>query len=96
MPLCLPPLGGFLESSRVPQILIDLVCLFIYLWRDSRIFTEWYLRRSRTQIPFGLLKQGPERGPALQVSSEGLDRKLGPGNLRHFFRKSSIKNPIDS
>ena len=62
------PLGGL--PSRVPQILIDLVCLFVccLLWRDSRIFTEWYLRRSRTQIPFGLLKQGPERGPALQVS----------------------------
>ena len=60
------PLGGL--PSRVPQILIDLVCvLFVCLWRESRIFTEWYLRLLQTQIPFGLLKQGPKRGPVLQV-----------------------------
>ena len=59
------PLGGL--PSRVPQILIDLVCLSVCLGRESVIFTEWHLRRLQTQIPFGLLKQGPERGPAFQT-----------------------------
>ena len=87
------PLGGL--PSRVPQILIDLVCLFVCLWRDLRIFTEWYLRRSRTQIPFGLLKQGPKRGPALQTFKDGVRRKLGPKILRLFFQKKFDKKPIE-
>ena len=59
------PLGGL--PSRVPQILIDLVCC-LFVVRNLRNFNECYLRLLQTQIPFGLLKQGPERGPALQVS----------------------------
>ena len=87
------PLGGL--PSRVAQVRKSLgvsVCLPGFSW----IFTEWHLRRLQTQIPFGLLKQGPKIGPALQVISDQGKQKLGPDFFRHFFTKSSIKKPIDS
>ena len=44
----------------------------------SRIFTEWHLRRGQTQMPFGLLKQGPEIGPGFRAISQVMNQIEGP------------------
>ena len=63
--LLIAPLGGL--PSRVTQHRKSLslrVCLPGFPWG----FSGWHLRRLQTQIVLGLLKQGPKRGPAFQVS----------------------------
>ena len=78
------PLGGL--PSRVAQHRKSLG-VSVITSGFSRIFTEWHLRRLQTQIPFGLLKQGPKIGPALQVISDQGNQKLGPDFFVTFSQK---------
>ena len=81
------PLGGL--PSRVTQVRKSLG-VFVCLPGFSRIFTEWHLRRLQTQIPFGLLKQGPKRGPAVRAISRVMNQIEGPDFFRHFFTKINV------
>ena len=80
------PLGGL--PSRVAQ---DRKSLSLDVWMSgfSRIFTEWHLRRPQTQIPFGLLKQGPEIGPGFRAILHQRNHLAGPVFFRQFFTKCS-------
>ena len=84
------PLGGL--PSRVPQILIDLVCVFVCLSVASlRDFYRMVSASVTHAIVFGLFKQGPKRGPAFQTFKDEIRSFPGPKNLRLFFRKSLKK-----
>ena len=69
------PLGGL--PSRVTQHRKSL-SLCARMSGFSRIFTEWHLRRPQTQIPFGLLKQGPKIGPGFRAISQVMNQIEGP------------------
>ena len=74
-------LGGL--PSRVTQdrksLSLD-VCVPGFSW----IFTEWYLRRLQTQIPFGLLKQGPKIGPGFRAILHHRNHLAGPDFFVNF------------
>ena len=63
--------------------------MFVCLYGFSRIFTERHLRRPDMQIPFGLLKQGPKRGPCFRAISRLSNHFEGPDFFHHFFTKCS-------
>ena len=88
------PLGGL--PSRVPQILIDLVCLFVCLLvRDGGIFTRWHMLLRR-DISRSFLTGSQKRSGASGVL-RSKEPKVGSRKfVTFFFRKCSIKKPTDS
>ena len=64
------PLGGFLVGW--PNIEKSWVCMLSCPKRGPA-------------NPFGLLKQGPKRGPAVRAISRGRNHLAGPVFSRHFF-----------